>query len=141
MSPAVYMRPCTSSSDEQTGIFPALEIAITPWWCGAWISKGIDKMQGYVMRYKECCCIQRVASLKWQPCSIESRLHLAFWKLEEGWEPHRIDCASDNSAQWIPGAIIKPVPHVIESILCEELSDSVIEVGIELMDDTLVLDH
>ena len=59
--------------------------------------------------------------------------------MADGWT-YRIDCASHHSPKWIPSSIIEPVPHVIEAIFGQILGDSVIEVWIELMNDTLVLD-
>lgn len=34
-----------------------------------------------------------------------------------------------------------PVPHVVETVLCEELGDAVVEVRVKLVDDALVFDH
>ena len=53
---------------------------------------------------------------------------------------HRVDSASDDPPQGVPGEVIKPVPELIEAVLGQELSHPVVEVGVKLVDDALILD-
>lgn len=41
---------------------------------------------------------------------------------------HRVDCATDDAPQWIPGPVVKPVPEVVEALLGEKLGHSIVEV-------------
>ena len=51
--------------------------------------------------------------------------------------PTRINGATNDTAKWIPGTIIKPVVEVVESLLRKEASRSIVEVRIELVNNTL----
>ncbi len=53
---------------------------------------------------------------------------------------HRIHCASHDTTQWIPGVLIEPIPEIVETLFRKELCNSVVEVWIKLVDDTLILD-
>jgi len=51
-----------------------------------------------------------------------------------------INSATDHSTKWVPRRAVKPVPHAVGSLFREETGDAVVEVGVELVDDRLVLD-
>mmetsp|Transcript_1509 Transcript_1509/g.4481 ORF Transcript_1509/g.4481 Transcript_1509/m.4481 type:complete len:242 (-) Transcript_1509:450-1175(-) len=51
-----------------------------------------------------------------------------------------VDSASDDTAQRVPGVLVKPIPKVCETLPCEERGDAVIEVWIKLVNHRLVLD-
>ena len=52
-----------------------------------------------------------------------------------------INGPSDDTAQWVPGTVVKPVVEVVETLLCQETGGAVVEVGIELVDHTLEAQH
>lgn len=43
--------------------------------------------------------------------------------------PTWVNGTSDDSAQWIPSPVIKPVVELVESFLCEETGGAVVEVS------------
>lgn len=44
---------------------------------------------------------------------------------------HGVEGAADDAAEGVPRAVIEPVPHVVEAVLCQELRDAVVEVRVE----------
>ena len=55
--------------------------------------------------------------------------------------PTWVNGTTNDSAEWIPGHIIKPVVKCIESFLNQIFGCSVVEVGIKLVDNTLISQH
>lgn len=53
----------------------------------------------------------------------------------------RIQGSTDDPAEWIPALGIEPVPKFVKALLSQILSNSVIEVGIKLVDHALVTKH
>ena len=47
----------------------------------------------------------------------------------------RVDGATNNTTQWVPSSVIKPVVKVVETLLCQVFSCAVVEVGIKLVND------
>ena len=54
---------------------------------------------------------------------------------------HRVDGASDNTAQRVPGVLIEPVPEVVEALAGQEARDAIVEVWIKLVDHAFIFDH
>ena len=53
----------------------------------------------------------------------------------------RVDGAPYDATEGVPGAVVKPVVEVVETLLREELGRSVVEVWIELVNDALESQH
>ena len=53
----------------------------------------------------------------------------------------RVDGATNDTAQRVPGTVIKPVVKLIEPFLRKEPGGSIVEVGIELVNNTLKSQH
>lgn len=47
-----------------------------------------------------------------------------------------INSSSNDTAQRVPGSVVKPVVELVETFLCQILGCAVVEVGIKLMDNT-----
>ena len=52
-----------------------------------------------------------------------------------GYHESRVDGASDDPTEWVPGTVIEPVVERVEAFIWEILGGAVVEVGIELVDD------
>ena len=52
-----------------------------------------------------------------------------------------IDSSTNDSAQGVPCSVIKPVMEAVESLLGEKLGGTIVEVWIELVNDTLKSQH
>lgn len=50
----------------------------------------------------------------------------------------RVESPTNDPPQRIPTLVVEPVPELIEAVPSQELSDSVIEVGVKLVDHALV---
>ena len=48
-----------------------------------------------------------------------------------------IDGSPDDTSQWVPGPVIKPVVEAVEALLCEKPRCPVVEVGVKLVNHTL----
>lgn len=65
-------------------------------------------------------------------CTLQQGLEVSvYWK----------HGSANDSTEWVPCSVIKPIPEVVESFLGEKLSDAVVEVGIEFVNDAFVFDN
>ena len=53
----------------------------------------------------------------------------------------RVNSSTNDTTQRVPCSIIKPVVEAVESLLCQVARGSVVEVGIELVNNTLKSQH
>lgn len=53
----------------------------------------------------------------------------------------RVDRATDDATERIPGALIEPVEEVVEAVRYHVVGRAVVEPRVELVNDTLVADH
>lgn len=50
-------------------------------------------------------------------------------------------CATNNTSQWVPSSIIKPVVKVVKTLFSQKTCGSVVEVRIKFVNDTLKTQH
>ncbi len=49
----------------------------------------------------------------------------------------RVNGATDDSTQWIPGSVVKPVVEGVKTMVGQEFGGAVVEIGVEFVDHGL----